>query len=161
MTVLGVDFKTDAIDLAFLNDDDDQALRLRVELAGASSFERARSTRRYFPSRRYLEDDLGVVLAGVEKPLSRSFKSTSALMRLQGAIAVLLPAGLPVLELRPSDWRHELGLPGGGPKSGKPHVRRRVLELNPDAATWGQDSIDAYAIAYAARATDQRTGRFT
>jgi hypothetical protein len=161
VTVLGVDFKTHAIDLALLDDDMNTAVRLRVELAGVTAFDRARSTRRLFPSRRWLEDEMGVVLVGLEKPYSSHFPASAALMRLQGAIAVLLPPAVPVIELDPQEWRHELGLPKAGPKATKAHVRARVLELYPDAAEWGQDAIDAYAIAYAARAIDQRQGRYT
>lgn len=160
-TVLGIDFKAEAIDLVFLELDNRHVYRLRVELAGVDSFQRARSIRRLFPSRRYLEDEMRVILAGVEKPFSVHHKAGSPLMRYQGAIAVLLPAELPVLELTPQQWRHELGLPKAGPNATKHHVRARVIELYPPAERWGQDAIDALAIAHAARAIDARTGRYT
>lgn len=154
MTFAGIDYSSTAIDVVRLELDSDAARWDRILLDSTGKLEtidRARRIRDLLPSRRAWADD-GVVCIGIELSMTRMFSSAVSLSRVQGAILACLPppgADPPVLYLPAYEWKKAFGLSGNANKRG---VRAAVLERWPNLPTnCGQDALDAYAIAWAAR----------
>lgn len=146
--IAGIDFSSRAIHLVLLSDDDDSARAYNVELVGATPFERARSARSFFPPRSWFEDE-GVYLLGIEDPHSRANHTAKALGFVAGAIAVLLPRELAVVQTPPSEWKR---LFTGSASSSKDAVALRARATWPDPPEDAdQNTWDAYGIAYAVR----------
>ena len=147
-TVLGIDFSSVAVDCVLLDADTDQAIHHRVDLAAGpgDAFDRCRRIRDLMPPRtRWLDE--GVLMAAIEQPFSRSFKSTAALLRVQGAVIACLPREMPLVPLPAVQWKQETV---GRSNADKDAVRAWVLERWPDAPS-SYDACDAYAIAWAVR----------
>ena len=149
--VLGIDLSSRAIDLVLLDETTAEASWTRLELTGATSFERCRDVARVMPSRSWLEER-GVYLAAIEKPTAASFVSAAAQFPVFGAVAVSLPASLEVWSLTPAEWKRELrvGL------QRKPTVAEIAAVVGDVAYSWPQDALDACGVAYAARELNQR-----
>lgn len=156
--IAGIDFSTKAVDVVLLEEDDNTAEALRFELPGRTAFEAARSVAHFLPRSGWWRDH-GIYLVGIEQPFGVSFRSASALMRVQGAIIATIgfPPAMPnraLVEIPPHEWKRELGLSGN---ANKLDVAKRVHELYPETQYgWGQDALDAYGIAYAVRGLCER-----
>ena len=148
MSIAGIDFSSRAVHIVLLDDDTDDAMLHVFELHGATPFERARSLRRSFPTRGFWEDN-GVYLVGIEDPHSRANHTAKALGLAAGAIAGLLPNGLPVVQTVPAEWhRIFTGTAGASKETVGLHARA----IWPDHPAEGDDNAwDAYGIAYAVR----------
>ncbi len=165
MTILGIDLSTRHIDIAHLDIDTLQATWAPVPLdyrpgSHDAAFHAAASVRArltdYGINRTALLED-GVTLVAVEAPRGRQLNACAALYRIQGAIVAHLAgindSGRPVLwQLPPWEWRQACGLPGNAPKHDV--AAWAVAEGCPDG--WPQDAYDAYAIARAAAAINER-----
>jgi hypothetical protein len=146
--VVGIDFKSDAVDLVTLDIDADEPRWLHIPCGANSnqdndSFETARAMRELLPIGHWWDD---VVLIAVEKPFSQSRRSISALMRVQGAVLASVPFRITAWEIPPGEWRKEIGLKGNAPKE---EVALWALDHGADM-DWSQDACDALAIATAA-----------
>jgi Holliday junction resolvasome RuvABC endonuclease subunit len=93
-------------------------------------------------------------MVAVERPYGVG-KSIHDLMRAMGAVVAALPPALMVWELSPAEWRKGIGLPGNASKG---DCKLQAWHLAGYAATyyWPQDALDAYAVAYTARAINQQ-----
>jgi hypothetical protein len=157
MNVCGIDYSVHAVDLVLLDEETPAATWERIHLEeGEGAFVAARSLRGRFPGRSWFEEQ-GVYLVGLEEPFSSNFAGTAkALGTIAGALAVLLPPGLTVLRLPTQEWKRET--------IGKANATKEDVAVWA-AMTWNppdqrprptQDAYDAYGIAYAARAINQR-----
>lgn len=148
MSVAGIDFSSRAVHLVFLDDDTNNADALIIALEGGTPFERARSLRTMFPTRHALEE-LGVWLVGIEDPHSRANHTAKALGLAAGAISVLLPADLTVIQTKPTEWKR---LFTGDPMASKEVVSLHARAVWPSCPNDADDNLtDAYGIAYAVR----------
>lgn len=150
MKVAGIDLSSFAVDVVLLDEDTDAAEWHRFELAGGTPFDRTRSLRACFPSRSFWED-AGVYLLGIEDPHSRANHTAKALGLVTGGVAALLPRDLVVLQVPTAEWKREFTGSGSSDKEAVA-VKAALLgfiELNLNAT-------DAYGIAWATRAINQR-----
>jgi Holliday junction resolvasome RuvABC endonuclease subunit len=166
VSILGVDCSRSAVDLVVLDDDSPHAEWVRLPLPGDAAAG-ARHLRHTFPRRSWFEDR-GVRLAGIEEPYSDHPNAAKALGRITGAILALLPPELDHLMIAPQTWRKQfIGTAKADKEAGLlmlvelwpgyyeawlPELRRhhRITKRIP------LDAVDAYAIAWAARAIDER-----
>lgn len=149
--VLGIDLSSFAVDLVLLDENDDVAEHVRVDLGGGDSFDRCRRVRDALPRHSWLEDR-GVYLAAIEKPTASSFVSAAAQLPVFGAVASSLPSSLVVWSLRPAEWKRELGIH----LSRKPTVDEIAAVAGESAQWWPQDALDACGVAFAAREINRR-----
>jgi Holliday junction resolvasome RuvABC endonuclease subunit len=157
--VLGIDLSSHAIDLVLLDETTNHATWHFVDLGAGTALDRLRRIPAVMPKQSWYDD---IYLAAIEAPYGRGHTGTLAkLSRVFGAIAATLPQALEVWEVTPGQWRKTLGLPGNAPKS---EIREAIWKL-PDGPSFTglhendgptQDALDAYAIAYYARNTNQR-----
>lgn len=154
MTVAGIDYSSQAIDIVLLDDDTDTAEWHRVELTGPTPFDRARSLRGRLPLRSWWEDQ-GVYLIGIEDPIGHHAHTAKALGFAGGAVATLLPANLTVVQTTAAEWKR---LTVGRGSASKADVEQWAqTQLGHDGLTvWAQDAYDAYAIARAVRHLNQQ-----
>ena len=163
---VGIDLSTHAVDLVKLDEESDRAEWVRVPLTGETAVDRARSYRwidappiqgaRTWNS--WWWDD--VILCALEDPAGRG--DTRKIARVQGVVLATIPARVHTWVLQPAEWRKACGLPGNCPKESVREWTTRlwygplddVKRCVPD--DWPQDACDAYAIAYAARAINER-----
>jgi Holliday junction resolvasome RuvABC endonuclease subunit len=156
VTVAGIDFSTNAVDVVLLALDDNTAVWHHVDLTTGpgDALERCRRIRDLMPTRGRWED-AGIIAVGIEQPLHQKGRTTVAsLFRVQGAIIACLPTRVLVDPLPPTVWKTAIGLPGNALKAA---VRAWALAHwtdPPDPVT--QDACDAYAIATATRARIER-----
>lgn len=151
--IAGIDFSTKAVDIVLLHDEKPDAVwrRYRLDYAPGDAFQAARRVPHVMPNRGWWTDT--AIMAGIERPYSKSFRASSALLRIQGAIVAGIPLGLDLLELPPQTWKRELT---GRANADKAAVRIAVGTLWPMASEWPYDACDAYGIAYALRAICER-----
>lgn len=142
MNTLGIDLSSRAIDLVLLDENQQRAQWQRVELDGATAFDRARDIAEKMPQPGWYEAH-GVYLIAVEEPMG--FQSR-VLYRVQGAILACLP-DVPVWEVRPAAWKNALGLKQTEKPNGTdfPGMHTAVHEA------WPQDALDALGVALYAR----------
>lgn len=154
--VLGIDVSSHNIDLVLLDEETNLAAWHRVELKGATYFDRLRQVPTRMPRWGWYEDH-GIYLIGIETPKTRFMPSAAALFPVYGAVIACLPRHLPVWDIHPTAWRQTLGLPGNASK-GQVAVAVHALGdgAPPKEHAWAQDALDAYAIARYARDTNQR-----
>lgn len=161
--IAGIDFSSNAIDFVLLADEGAGATWYRRRLdarRGADSFQRARLVRGLLPVRGAWAD-AGVTQIVLEEPMTRSFSSAAALMRIQGAILSCLPVDMPVERLRPTEWKRETV---GRAMASKDEVRAWASYVGGRVNHWmmagmipaPQDAIDAFAIAWAWRSLAER-----
>lgn len=152
MTFAGIDYDSSSIDVVRLELDTDTARHDRILLDSTGkldAFERARRVRNLMPPRGAWADD-GVVTIALEDPKSRSFAAATALARVQGAILACLPESVAVISMPPYEWKIAVGVSGNAKKE---LVREWALRTWPNLPErYTQDALDAYAIAWAARA---------
>lgn len=163
--ILGLDFDVRAIHLALLDDYTDRARYVPVAIADKrGSFEAARNVRQATaalpPDLLYALREL-VWLAAVEKPFSQSRGTAHTYGLLTGAILPLIPRHVPLLPLVPNErvagWKANSV---GKTNASKPEIALwatgKLARAGCSMAGWTQDGLDAYSIAYAARALNQR-----
>jgi hypothetical protein len=156
MTFAGIDIDTNSIHVVRLELDSDEARydRVRLDVGPGDYHQRARRLRDLMPTRGAWKDD-GVVTIAYEDPRSAAFKAAVPLAVVRGALLACLPRDVPVVPLTPQDWK-KWTLGGGFPGQGnatKDDVAAWVRDHwpnRPPAAD--QNALDAYAIAWAARA---------
>jgi len=150
MICAGVDVSTRAVHIALLDFDSDAA---EVQVYDATDCEgdalvRARTLADLLPSRRSsLWDDVGLV--AIERPMGPGTKAVGDMMLVVGIVVAHLPPEIPVWLLGPTEWRKGCGLAGNATKAAVAWFVRSKLG---QAIDWPQDSLDAYSIAFAARA---------
>ena len=158
MIVAGIDFSTKAIDIVLLREDDSAEWH-RYELP-KGPLPPAAVTLLVLPGIFYrrsnpMIEGVPVGLIGLERPYCRGFGTATALYEVRGAILAWVSDAVTVLSLPPQEWKLELT---GYAKASKLDVRAAIVKLIPftDAHDWPQDAFDAYGIAWAARAINQR-----
>jgi hypothetical protein len=156
--VAGIDLSTRAIDIVKLDETTNNATWHRIQPQGKNAWERLLNARALMPTTSWWDD---VYMVAVERPYGVG-KSIHDLMRAMGAVVAALPPALMVWELSPAEWRKGIGLPGNATKD---ECRLKVLQNAWDSDSdswalmevlWPQDALDAYAIAYTARAINQQ-----
>jgi len=161
MRCLGIDVSTRSVVVASLDFDSDAAT---VKVYDASECEgdalvRARTLADLLPRRRSsFYDDVGLV--AIERPMGPGTRQVGDMMLVAGVVVACLPPELPVWLLGPTEWRKACGLKGN---CSKDDVREFAWGASGGRFTgltvWDgppQDSIDAFAIAWAARALNEK-----
>lgn len=159
MIVVGADLSTFAIDLVRLDYDTDRAEWTRVDLGGPKTpkLDRIRRVRQVMPRGTWW-DDVGLV--GIEQPAGHH--GVADIAAIYGSVLQCIPSHLAVFNLRPAEWRKACGLPGNCSKEAVAawaHAHRNPVgdprRMGQQFDPWPQDAMDAYAIAYAARAINE------
>jgi Holliday junction resolvasome RuvABC endonuclease subunit len=159
--IAGIDFSTHAVDVILLDEDTGRPRwhRRRLDTGPGDAFNAALRVRDAMPVRGAWRDS-GVTLIAIERPWSRQLRSIAVLMRIQGAILATLPPQLPILELHPQTWKRETVGKSNASKAAVAAWARAELILRCGSTTvdgWPQDAFDAYAIARAAQALNDRS----
>lgn len=158
MSYLGIDYSSKAIDAVILDDDTDHATHHRhslIALPGqpTDGLHAARRLRGSFLTRTWFEDH-GIVLVGIELPFGKP-NALTPLMRIQGAIAVLIPPEYPIVEFHPATWLKACTQCVTVPQRS---ADRKTLANEFAAArgfrTRNHNASDAYGIAFATRLHD-------
>lgn len=153
MKIAGFDISSLAVDFVLLDETTDHADWTRIELAGGTPFERARTLRLLFPSRSFWEDH-GVYLAAFEDPFSRQSHTAKALGLVTGAAAALLPSQLATVQTPPAEWKRIFtGAANADKQTVRMHAIARGFDIDPRTST---DAFDAYGIAWAVRALNRQ-----
>jgi hypothetical protein len=167
MLVAGIDVSTRAVDIIKLPLDGDNARWDRYELEGPTALERATCLPEILPRGTYWDD---VALVALERPYGPGRDILFHLHLVVGAVIAALPARLrPPWLMHPTEWRKACGMPGNAHKDA---VRawatvkrtRHTIEKSElwsrayyeEPRMWPQDACDAYCIAYAARALNEK-----
>jgi hypothetical protein len=157
VNVAGIDVSTRAVDIVKLPLDGDNAQWGRYELEGPTALERACWTARILPRGTYWDD---VALVAIERPYGPGRDILFHLHLIMGALIGTLPKWLrPPWLMHPTEWRKACGLAGNASKES---VYTFALNQRVQASTtafhsqWPQDACDAYCIAYAARALNEK-----
>jgi hypothetical protein len=167
MAYVGIDLSSKCIDLCTLPEDCNEAehFRIRIDLpSGATATERARRLRDRMPARSAWKA-AGVSVVAIEKPFARSPNGLVPLLLVYGGLLQLLPADVPLLELRSDDWRPHCLIPIRKPRDADSDWhKRRAVEFAREqwvGAPAGLDhnAAEAFCISYAAREIDLRVGR--
>lgn len=160
MRYCGVDLSTRAIDLAFLDTDQNVAEWVRITLDGATAWDRILTIRDKMPPQSTWDD---VCLVAVEKPIP---DQRGLLGNVLGALSASLPKKLrqshTFWTVTPSVWKKELGI-----HAHKKPSWEQVAALLPGLVVSGevvaldavdaQDQWDALCIAAWARKTNEGT----
>lgn len=158
--IAGLDISTRAIHICSLAEDTNAADLhvVRLDTERGAYFERVRRLRDRMPTRGAWKD-AGITLIAIERPYSHMPGSLAPMMLVYGGILQLLPADVPLVELSPSDWRKECGLPQRGDDV-KPAAVRFARQMWLDApAAIDDNAADSFGIAWAARELDLRARR--
>ena len=157
--VVGIDLSSRAIDLAYVDENENTARWSRCHLTGAGAWARTLSIGNLHGDSLIFED---VYLIAIEAPYGRGQAGTQAVLnRVVGAVAASLPAELRQPErcwiVRPDEWKRGLGL------SGKPS-RTAIEQLLRPMHDWeqipdDQNARDAACLALWARDTNARAVR--
>lgn len=146
MNTLGIDLSSKAIDLVLLDENADRATWTRIDLEGATAFERARDVANKMPQPSWYIDR-GVYLIALERPFVRFGQDVIRLV--QGCVLGSLPADLPCWEVAVSQWKKALGIPI---KEKPSVVSFGNFTFTVDSDTfWPQDAFDALGVALYAR----------
>lgn len=151
----GIDFSTRSVDVVTVDEDTGAATWTTYPLSGADAFERTRNVADAIPGRHSVFWD-DVVAVAIEEPQGAQKATVAKLKAIQGAVLACLPAQLLVHQLRPSEWRKAVGLPGNASKA---DVMRWALQdivgptvtvlYPPYDVEFSQDACDAYCLALA------------
>jgi hypothetical protein len=104
---LGIDLSSRFIDLVLLAENSDTANWTRINLEGATAFERARDVAEKMPQPGWYEAH-GVYLIALERPFVRFGQDVIRLV--QGCVLGALPTDLPCWEAAVSQWKKHLGI---------------------------------------------------
>lgn len=148
--IAGIDVSTKQIAVVLLDDDTDEARSYTVEL-GPDLWEACKYMWENFPPLKLR----GTWLVGIEDPMGRHNMGTAKkLGMVTGAVLSSLPLAVTVLPMPPTEWKRETcGVPMAKKDEVAAWVGRTWTNI-PALVT--QDELDAYAIAYAARAVNAR-----
>ena len=158
MSVAGIDLSTHSIDIVVLDDETDAVVQtahvpVQQYMEGWPIWSSVRALSSVFPTHHWFHEH-GVWLVGLEDPMSIGKGVVKKLALVTGAVLTLLPRSVTVIPLPPDEWKKETC---GVPKAKKPEVAAWVGRTWPSVpAVVSQDTLDAYAIAYAARAVNGR-----
>lgn len=148
--IAGIDYSSRAIDIVLIDDDTRAGSWLRIPLEGDTPLDRARSLRGRLPLRSWW-DDHGVYLIGIEDPRGHHAHTAKALGFAGGAVAALLPSGIPIVQTMTAEWKRLTVGRGSATKeqvaAWSRHEMYHAHSLTP--VLWPQDAYDAYAIARA------------
>jgi len=158
MNVAGVDVSTRAVHIVRLDLDTDGATAQVYDASDCNgdALARARTLADLLPRRRSsIWDD--TCLVAIERPMGPGTRAVGDMMLVAGIVIACLPPEIPVWLLGPTEWRKACGMAGNAPKE---HVKAWAIG-HPEGTlkgvdSWTQDSLDAYAIAYAARALNEK-----
>lgn len=152
MIVVGADLSTFAIDLVRLDYDTDQAEWHRVDLGDAKTpkLDRIRNIGHRMPRGQWW-DDVGLV--GIERPAGKF--GVADVAAAYGAVLARIPERVAVFQFRPAEWRKACGLPGNCSKHDVARFAAARWQPIDAMRNVTQDALDAWAIAYAARAINQ------
>lgn len=158
--VAGIDLSTRAIHVCSLPEDsnDAQLHVVRLDTERGDQITRVRRLRDRMPARTAWRD-AGITLIAIERPYSHHAATLAPMMLAYGGILQLLPADVPLLELSPSEWRKECGLPQRGDQV-KPAAiafARRMWTSAPLAID--DNAADSFCVAWSAREIDLRRAR--
>ena len=147
--IAGIDVSTKQIAVVLLDDDSDEAYASRFDLPSTGAQDAVEAVRAGGAW------ELGAWLIGIEDPHGRFIRAIKSLGMVCGAVAAIQrPASVPILWLPPTEWKRETC---GVPMAKKDEVAAWVGRTWPNIpALVDQDTIDAYAIAYAARKVNAR-----
>lgn len=154
--IVGIDCSSKAVHICQLQEDDNQASVhvVRLDLERGDLITRVRRLRDRMPARSAWRD-AGATLIAVERPYSHIAATLAPMMLVYGGILQLLPVDVPLLELSPSEWRKECGLPQRGDVKAAAVRFAREQWWNPPAAI--DDNVaDSFCVAWAAREIDLR-----
>lgn len=155
--IAGIDVNSNVVDVTLLDEDTCEAQWLRYRIDDGRSdldaFDRARRLRDAMPARTTWRD-AGVVVIGIEKPMSQSFKSMSAQTRVQGALLACLPLDIRMYELVPASWKKLAVGHGHASKQDVATWARRVYVWDDSRGFIAQDAYDAAGIGRAAQLKD-------
>ena len=156
--IAGIDVSTKQVAIVLLNDDDDHAethlFPLAAEGGDRPAWAAARSVQDVLPRPTGLFWD-PVWLIGIEDPMSRGIHAAKSLSLVLGAVLTMLPRDVPVIPLPPTEWKRETHGKAMASKDQVAHWVFRTWKADTPILV-DQDTIDAYAIAYAARALNSR-----
>lgn len=161
MAVAGFDISSRAIHCVILAEDTNDALAHVVRFDGrrGDAVDRIRRMRDLMPARGTYPD-FGVTVLAIEKPFHAAAAQSAIPSMVYGALLQLVPANLPLLELRADDWRRQCALPLRGARSelkaASIRFARQVWEACPYALD--DDTADAFCVAFAARELELRSG---
>lgn len=161
--IAGIDTDTKAIHLVTLDPDTDDAdyHRYRLDVGPPGYHEKARRLPLLLPVRGAWRD-AGVSLIAIEEPFGDVFRGVVPLAVIRGALLASLPRDeqCRVVMIPPHEWK-KWSLGGGFP--GKGNARKdevaewvKATWTNRPAEGLDHNACDAYAVAYAARALDDR-----
>jgi hypothetical protein len=161
MHIAGIDVSTRAVDIIKLPLDGDNAQWDHYDLVGPTALERVCWTFYDIPKGTYWDN---VALVAIERPYGPGRDILFHLHLVVGAVIAALPARLrPPWIMHPTEWRKACGLSGNASKA---DVLRFAADQVYDLAAipvrhwkterWPQDAYDAYCIAYAARALNEK-----
>jgi len=149
---LGIDLSSKAIDLVLLDENRNASTWTRIDLEGATAFERARDVAAKMPQPGWYEAH-GVYLVAIERPFSASRNDVVRLV--EGCVLAEIPHGLDVWEIAPQTWKAHIGFRGRGKptRDAFPGILLTsrtyyggLLVLDPP-----QDALDALGVALTAR----------
>jgi hypothetical protein len=152
MNIAGIDVSTRAVDIVKLPFDGDNAQWDRYDLVGPNALERVCWTFYDIPKGTYWDN---VALVAIERPYGPGRDILFHLHLVVGAVIAALPARLrPPWLMHPTEWRKACGLPGNASKG---TVTEWTYWYGPQGTEeWPQDACDAFCIAYAARALNEK-----
>jgi hypothetical protein len=153
MLVAGIDVSTRAVDIVKLPFDGDNAQWERYDLVGPTALERVCWTFYDIPKGTYWDD---VALVAIERPYGPGRDILFHLHLVVGAVIAALPARLrPPWLMHPTEWRKACGLSGSATKDEVAFFAVNAGHPN-DFRDWPQDACDAFCVAYAARALNEK-----
>lgn len=151
-SVVGIDFSSFAIDLVKLDETHNEASWTRVNLDGATAWDRTRKLPAVMPGASWWDD---VYLCAVESPKSAGFKVATVMHRVQGSLLASIPAAVWTWEVTPAEWKGHLGIKANV-KPGWGDIATKAPGLLLQYKTVPQDALDALGVALFARDTNQR-----
>jgi hypothetical protein len=128
-------------------ENENRASWTRIDLEGATAFERARDVAEKMPQPGWYEAH-GVYLCAIEKPFFR--KGQDMIRLVQGCVLAAIPRELHVWEVSPSQWKPALGVPIRE-KPDATHFPGMEYVSGPNGEAWTQDAFDSLGVAAYAR----------
>jgi hypothetical protein len=150
VNVVGIDVSTRAVDMVKLPFDSNDAQWFRFEGAGRYAHDRILDMRGQLPRGEWWDD---VALVCIERAAGRGTGAVIDIAVMTGLVISVIPARLPVWRMSPGEWRKECGMKGNATKA---DVAEWVQHDAPSTWSWPQDACDAFCIALAARAVNER-----
>lgn len=157
MNVLGIDVSTHHVDMVKLPLDNDRAEWTRYSAQGRLAEDRLFDFRAALPgAASYWWDD--VCLVALERPAARHRTTVESLMAVLGLVVGTIPTRLKPWLFMPAEWRRECGMAGNASKQDVDTFALATMAAVEGMVrfSWPQDAMDAFGIAYAARAVNAK-----